>query len=437
LYFARYGGGKSILKEAAVTGMTATKAAHSRSGSTIRTIVVVVGVLLIFMWAAIALFIVSSRHSSIDDSRVKGRNLAIAFREEVGTLLRSADSDMSLIADAMKREGGTFDLYTWGQHNLLVSLGIARAIIIGPDGKLKSATYETHPGAVDLSDRDHFRVHLNDQSPNLYFGQTVVGRLAHGYVIPISRRVDAADGTFFDVLVVLIPPSSLTRLHHFIELGPQGVMTLTGLDHRVRARFTADSPDGTDGIGTLIPGPQRMDNLSENEYGSFTRAGVIDGITRIFTYSRVGSYPLIVTVGLGLDRELAAWRSSTITIVLLGLFAAVLLTGLAAYLIREIRIRAAFQSDLAHSAEHDFLTGLPNRMLLSDRVNQAIVLARRHDKTVAVLFLDLDGFKHINDSLGHNWRQASASYRTMPGEMRPPLGHGEPARWRRIRRAAF
>jgi diguanylate cyclase (GGDEF)-like protein len=56
---------------------------------------------------------------------------------------------------------------------------------------------------------------------------------------------------------------------------------------------------------------------------------------------------------------------------------------------------------MAHSAEHDFLTGLPNRMLLSDRVGQAIALAPRHKNKVAVLFLDIDGFKHVNDSLGH------------------------------------
>lgn len=56
---------------------------------------------------------------------------------------------------------------------------------------------------------------------------------------------------------------------------------------------------------------------------------------------------------------------------------------------------------MAHMAQHDYLTGLPNRLLLCERLALAIVLARRHKKLVGLLFLDLDNFKCVNDSLGH------------------------------------
>lgn len=61
----------------------------------------------------------------------------------------------------------------------------------------------------------------------------------------------------------------------------------------------------------------------------------------------------------------------------------------------------AMAHKMEHLAQHDYLTGLPNRLLFNDRLSQAIVYAQRHKIELAVLFLDLDNFKHINDSLGH------------------------------------
>jgi len=56
---------------------------------------------------------------------------------------------------------------------------------------------------------------------------------------------------------------------------------------------------------------------------------------------------------------------------------------------------------MSHLAQHDSLTGLPNRLLLNDRLGRATALARRHRSSFAVLFVDVDHFKHVNDTLGH------------------------------------
>jgi diguanylate cyclase (GGDEF)-like protein/PAS domain S-box-containing protein len=56
---------------------------------------------------------------------------------------------------------------------------------------------------------------------------------------------------------------------------------------------------------------------------------------------------------------------------------------------------------MSHLAQHDALTGLPNRLVLTDRLTDAIVFARRRRKALAVLFMDIDGFKDINDAHGH------------------------------------
>ena len=68
---------------------------------------------------------------------------------------------------------------------------------------------------------------------------------------------------------------------------------------------------------------------------------------------------------------------------------------------QDVSAARAVSLHISHLAAHDWLTDLPNRMLLGDRLSQAIASAERHRYLLAVAFLDLDGFKQINDTLGH------------------------------------
>lgn len=68
----------------------------------------------------------------------------------------------------------------------------------------------------------------------------------------------------------------------------------------------------------------------------------------------------------------------------------------------DITLMKEHQSQLERTAHYDLLTNLPNRVLLSDRLNQAMAQSQRQHNSLAVVFLDLDGFKDVNDTYGHN-----------------------------------
>ncbi|KKO45797.1 hypothetical protein WG68_08785 [Arsukibacterium ikkense] len=102
----------------------------------------------------------------------------------------------------------------------------------------------------------------------------------------------------------------------------------------------------------------------------------------------------------GIDRKRVRqiiWQVAAITLLFLSVF---VIWNL--FLRREVTLRRAAEEKMRFMATHDDLTGLPNRSLLKERMDQALMQHSRHNEMLAVLFIDLDGFKGVNDSHGHD-----------------------------------
>jgi PAS domain S-box-containing protein len=319
-----------------------------RRTRTITREIVAVGIVIILaMWVMAGASIMAAREAAIDRTRSEGRNLAVAFAGELTQILGGVAGAMESIAQHMRAAHGPFDIHAWASEIPLLSSATIQGAIIGPDGKLVSTTLDPSPPPLDLSDREHVRVHLDGRFPGIFIGKPVIGRVSHQTTINVTRRVDADDGSLLGIVTLALAPANLTTLPMQIDLGVRGTLTIVGLDRVIRARFTPENPDGTSSIGETVSSDVVPSVVPANGWGAFVKASTIDNVARFYSYRRVANFPLLVYVGLDLDDALAASRTHAMIIATMAGLATILLAGLAGFLIREIGSRTAQEIALA------------------------------------------------------------------------------------------
>ena len=357
--------------------------------------------MIALIWSGLEFHLRTEFATVKEDSIQNLSNLSRAFEEHLIRTLNAVDHTLQIARNAYEREPETFDLTRWSQAEHALEGPSFQIVIIRSNGFMKASTDGNQSTPLDLSDREHFRVHVDAQTDALFISKPLIGRVTGKVALQLSRRIANSDGSFGGVILISVDPSHFTQFYGAIDIGSDGVIRVVGSDGIIRAVGRQKGND-IDYLGKSLTGNTLLARAKLEPSGwYFTEKGRTDGIKRLVFYRVVQGFPLIVTVGLGIDE---AFARVTATELAYHLTAAIVTLLILIVMVLSFRDRMRLErtsKQLQLQARRDALTGLPNRLLFLEQLEQVTAGASSSGDRFSVLMIDLDQFKVINDTLGH------------------------------------
>ena len=358
--------------------------------------------LLTVMWVMTFGIIRVKRADAEHAAAGSSRELLGTYEAQVVRALREIDLTLNLVKYWHEQGGERHVLTELKNRGLLPPDLLFVVSIADRDGAVVDSTRPS--GVQNVADQDYFREQLDSEA-------LIIGRPPRHVIgdakLHFSRRLDV-NGAFDGVVIVTVDAAYFVSGYESSKLGEHGVLGLLGADGTFRVRRTGDTMVFGDARDYAAVVPQS--DIGDTEATASINGW--DGVRRWTVARELYGFPLAILVGLSTDEQAAGVRRVTRTYlwragigsVLALLFLALLGRmnwQLAQSRLRESETKVAYARRVEYLAYHDGLTGLPNRSLFSKLLSQSISGAHRYDKQLAVAFLDLDRFKQINDTLGH------------------------------------
>ncbi|WP_296943931.1 sensor domain-containing diguanylate cyclase [uncultured Massilia sp.] len=390
----------------------AVLSSKKRPASVLVVILVTLAVLLTVATSVWELW--SSRRQRVESAQRYSSNMAQVLASYTRTAMRSAELILESVAQDAEADGLDRDRRA-RLANRLAGLGAKATELNGLfvfDARGEVVASSVRHVAFDVADRDYFVHHRDHPGIQTHIGIPVVSRTTGTWVVPISRRLQHADGSFAGIALATMHLNLFERVYDQLNVGATGTVLFATADGRLLYRRPfQEKLVGKD----IADAPLMRLYRTLGPSGSGILTAPIDGVTRLYSYRHLGDYPLIIAVGLSDDEIYAGWTRSAIQAGAALLAVVALQVWLSRRLLRQLAIRDGLEQqlqlvtaglaqanrELSQQALRDGLTGLANRRAFDQAIHQECARAQRHGAVLTLVMLDVDHFKSYNDRYGH------------------------------------
>jgi diguanylate cyclase (GGDEF)-like protein len=379
--------------------------------------------LLLATMLAVCFAIWNFRTVTLESARHNVNVLGSAISEQTARSVQSVDvvllNTMNDIAADRIETTAQFRamLGTQTEHDNLVQegRGLPQAnafTIIDATGQLVNFSRRWPIPATDLSDRDYFKYLSTHDFPGAFISRPLQNRGDGTWTVYVVRRVDGPHGAFLGLLLGAIDLNYYKGFYQSLAAGNGISIMLIHRDGGVLACFPDRCPVGQ----KLFPaGSPWYGIAATGSTGLFDDQGLFEPGEHLVSVHALTDYPLVVNVCISRWLALADWRHEAWLALggtLSGVLAVLLFMRALANQLQRLersearlaqRNRALIESEekLQYLAHHDDLTKLTNRRMFRKLLERAIRISDESNRRLAVIYLDLDRFKMVNDIMGH------------------------------------
>ncbi|HEY4065650.1 MAG TPA: sensor domain-containing diguanylate cyclase [Burkholderiaceae bacterium] len=384
------------------------------------TMVLVVAALLCWLWAMFFIFSAQQKQQLLEDRTNELSLMASAAAQHSSGLLASIETELHTLDTWLVTHPGADPLRDSRFLALVDEMrrssgGLTDFRMLSEAGEVYYLSASDGRPRANVTDREYFSFHAagpGAQPRSLHVSVPVLSRVDRRWYLPISMKLstplDAAEPSPrraampMRVLYAAVGLERLAGEHENMRFRPDGAITLVRSDGIILSRAPIDSPF----IGRDLSKSRHFEaDYGPNPRGSFVSEGLLtDHVKRLVTFEHLREYPVTVLVSRSYDDVFAAFDARQRTATALNAVLTVIVIVVTAIFVLSRRAQhemVLVQDDLRRLAATDELTGAMNRRAFMDGAKREFDRARRYDRPTAVLALDIDHFKLVNDDYGH------------------------------------